>query len=542
MSPILDIVGKFLKQNAGHVTLYFILTLCFILQMIVEPHLLGRAIEKLPRLNRTVGTQPIHREIAYILVTWLVVQACLSAMDFMDAVFLPKLEAFARAAIIEEIVKAYRRRFRAQHVGEIISKITKLPLILKEMILEFRMHVLPAFYVFVGVIGYFFYTHWLLGLTFLLCLVLFVGLVYLGVRTCVRRARKAEEFQDHVYDEIGDLLDNLSNVYDSDSTDLEMNRLHRVHERLREKMRRALFSIAWLRLLYNGAYYFYFVVMHAALIYLYIHGRLGIGAVTSSVIIVGYVMTAMDDLAREIAPMIWHFSILKKMDRFIRRLRKDAVEDPVTHGRIVDGAVEFRNVTFGHDAPVLEDVSFHVQQGETLLISGPIGSGKSTMVQLVMGSQPFRGDIYIDGWNIDRINSREIRRAIIHVPQTPRLFDRTLYENVSYGTRATRQEVQAVMDLFDIDFITLDEKLGRGGSRLSGGQRQIVYLMRCFMRGDAPLVILDEPTSNMDPATRDKAMALLAPMMKGRTVIMISHDPHLIEFSTRELKIESLKR
>ena len=188
--------------------------------------------------------------------------------------------------------------------------------------------------------------------------------------------------------------------------------------------------------------------------------------------------------------------------------------------------------------PILSNFSMHARRGERVRLAGPVGSGKTTLLRLILGTNRYQaGTILVGGHDIAATSARSLRRAIVYVPQQPTLFDRTLYENVSYGTDATREQVAARLREYGVDYVGMDEKLGRRGSRLSGGQRQIVYLIRCLFREDAPLLLLDEPTASLDPDARKVVLRLLDQVMGSRTVLMATHDPDLARMATREVSV-----
>lgn len=194
--------------------------------------------------------------------------------------------------------------------------------------------------------------------------------------------------------------------------------------------------------------------------------------------------------------------------------------------------------------PVLTDCTLHFQRGERIALVGPVGSGKSTVLRLLLGLYvPRAGDCYCGGqWYAAPGHLGEVRRRIGYVPQVPVLFDRSVLDNVMYGNE-DRVDPRAAADL--IAEVGLADRLqphgvhtraGKGGMHLSGGQRQLVWCLRVLLQ-DPPVLLMDEPTAAMDADTTDLLLALLDRLMHGRTVVLVSHDPRLVDRATRRIQM-----
>ena len=182
----------------------------------------------------------------------------------------------------------------------------------------------------------------------------------------------------------------------------------------------------------------------------------------------------------------------------------------------------------------VDDVSFHVPPGETLVLSGPSGSGKSTILKLLMGfSRPDEGRIALNGRDALALAPAELRRLVAYLPQRPVLLRASIRENIRLARpEATDAAVEAAARAAQVMAFAedlpegLDTPIGEGGHGLSGGQRLRLALARAFLR-DAPLVLLDEPTAHLDPATEAQVLDSLRRLCTGRTVVIASHSAML---------------
>jgi len=196
------------------------------------------------------------------------------------------------------------------------------------------------------------------------------------------------------------------------------------------------------------------------------------------------------------------------------------------------GEIEFRDVTFAYDdhEPVLENISFKVQPGQTVAIVGQTGAGKTTLVKLVNRTYDVTsGQVLVDGVDVRDWNLEALRRQISIIEQDVFLFSRSIADNVAFGKpSADRAEIeQAAKAAQAHEFITsfaegYDTVIGERGVTLSGGQRQRLALARAFLT-DPSILVLDDSTSAIDSATEDKIQRAIFAAAKGRTTLIITH-------------------
>jgi ABC-type multidrug transport system fused ATPase/permease subunit len=198
----------------------------------------------------------------------------------------------------------------------------------------------------------------------------------------------------------------------------------------------------------------------------------------------------------------------------------------------LNGQVTFRNVDFSYRGrtSTLKGVSFEACPGQVVALIGPTGAGKSTLASLIMRFyDPGEGEVLIDGVDIRHLSLTSLRENISVVLQEPLLFSKTIRENILYGRLdATQEEVEAAARAAGAhDFISAlpsgyHTSLGERGAMLSGGERQRVCIARAFLK-DAPILILDEPTSSVDSRTEAVILDSLDRLMQGRTTFVIAH-------------------
>ncbi|MBS1868261.1 MAG: ABC transporter ATP-binding protein [Actinobacteria bacterium] len=200
--------------------------------------------------------------------------------------------------------------------------------------------------------------------------------------------------------------------------------------------------------------------------------------------------------------------------------------------RQVRGAIAFEHVDFAYGGRqgTLKDVSFRVEPGQCVAIVGPTGAGKSTLLSLLTRFyDPARGRVTLDGHDVRDLRLNELRSRISVVLQEPLLFGASIRENIRYGRlEASDEEVEAAARAANAHaFVSAlpkgyDTKLGERGALLSGGERQRISVARAFLK-DAPVLILDEPTSSIDSKTEAVILDALARLIRGRTTFVVAH-------------------
>jgi ABC-type multidrug transport system fused ATPase/permease subunit len=195
--------------------------------------------------------------------------------------------------------------------------------------------------------------------------------------------------------------------------------------------------------------------------------------------------------------------------------------------------LQLSNLSFsypGQLTPVLRDISFKLESGKSLAIVGPSGAGKSTIVNLLLRFWEYSsGDIRLGGDSLHDLEQDEVRARCAVVSQGSYFFNASVNENLRLARPSASQgEIERAAQQAQIHEFILglpkgyDTYIGEQGTRLSGGERQRLAIARALLK-DAPILILDEPTANLDPLTEKQVLATLFSLMKDRTSLLITH-------------------
>lgn len=225
---------------------------------------------------------------------------------------------------------------------------------------------------------------------------------------------------------------------------------------------------------------------------------------------------------------------------------KPQVEEVVDGYKGGLGDIEIKNLSFSYqDEKILDNINLTIKPGEIIGIEGKSGSGKTTLLKLIMRFyDPSAGEILIDHHNIKEWNNETLTKLMSYVTQDTYIFNDSIKNNIKLGKEASDQEVIEACKKANLHefIITLkdgyDTMIGSLYQSLSGGQLQRLALARAFLH-DTPLILLDEPTSNLDSLNEALVLKTLSNNSAGKTIIMVSHRPSSLKICNRIIKIES---
>ena len=213
-------------------------------------------------------------------------------------------------------------------------------------------------------------------------------------------------------------------------------------------------------------------------------------------------------------------------------LEPEVVKDTSPPLIVQRGAIDYHHVVFGYqnNDPILGGIDLTIQKGLRIALVGPSGAGKSTLIKLLVRFfDPWQGKITIDGQDIRHVNLLSLRSKISLVQQDLMLFSGTIENNIRVGkVNATRDEIRRAAELANAMKFIVDlpegfqTEIGERGVKLSGGQRQLIGIARAFLK-DAPILVLDESTSNLDTPSESLIYDALERLIKDRTTIIIAH-------------------
>ncbi|MGH1378996.1 MAG: type I secretion system permease/ATPase [Alphaproteobacteria bacterium] len=283
-------------------------------------------------------------------------------------------------------------------------------------------------------------------------------------------------------------------------------------------------------------------------VFLISDATISMGALIACVILSGRAMGPLAQLAGLMTRLNQSKEALAQLDD----LMKKEVERPSEKNFVsldhVRGMVEFRDVVFsypGQEIPSLNQLNFTIKPGERVGIIGAVGSGKTTIERLLLNLyEPSAGSVQIDGTDVRQINPGDLRRNVGAVQQSPQLFYGSVRDNITMGHETAPDsavmkaaEISGVIEFLKDSSAGLDTLVGERGEALSGGQRQAVAIARALLY-DPPILILDEPTASMDPASENRLRKRLEKLCADKTTILITHKGAMLSIVDKLILID----
>lgn len=543
---ISKVIFNFMCEYKGCVFLYLILLMAVPLNTIALPHYYGKFIEN---VKNKISIDNKTKYILYaILGLWILVIGMNYASNYLDSYFKPLLQGYVRKTIIDDIFEKFKESYKEQQVGDLISKIIKLPATINDLFHEVKDYIMPIILMFLFAIAYFSSIHPYIGAVAFVGVVIFFGIICIFLKVCIASANDADTYADKVHEQISEMFENMSNVYASNMCEGEMKRFEKYTGKMKGKYANTIKCSANFNLLFSISYLLLFFIICFMTFNLYRQGKVELTKLISVIIISLYIISYLAEATVEVRDFIFNLGTLQKTQGYLNRLSTLSVNISTQPINIRQGSISVRNVYMRYpetEKDLFENLNVEIEPGESVALVGRIGSGKSSFVKLLLKFYKIqRGEILIDGVNIENVSSDELRKQIMYIPQNIILFNRTLYENISYGLDVSKEDVEKLMrelgafQLFN-DF-QLDDKVGKRGEKLSGGQKQMVYLLRSILK-NSKIIILDEPTSALDENSKKYILDILKMLMRNKTVLIITHDASVLKYVDRVLRFHKGK-
>ena len=275
-----------------------------------------------------------------------------------------------------------------------------------------------------------------------------------------------------------------------------------------------------------------------------------VGELTMALAYTAQLYAPLENITKKIADIQWSLASVNRAFELLDQ-SPDVPDKPnATTLSHVRGEITFDHVHFAYagekNNPILHNVSFSVPPGARVGIVGKTGAGKSTLVSLLMRFyDPTSGRVLLDGTDVTDLRLDHLRDQFSIVLQEPVLFSTSIGENIAYSKPGAtiQQIIDAATAANADDFIRqfpqgYDTQVGERGMRLSGGERQRISLARAFLK-NAPVLIMDEPTSSVDVQTEKRIMQAMQRLMQNRTCFLITHRPSTLHYCNRILAVES---
>jgi ABC-type bacteriocin/lantibiotic exporter with double-glycine peptidase domain len=465
------------------------------------------------------------------------------------------MEKFIRFELIDVIFKNIEVNYEKEEISNHIIKTLKIPNTVTSFTGRFIYWVVTFVLTTIVILGYILYLDPLIGGMTLLVFVLFFIAYYYILLDTKNTSEQRENEEKNLMSNIDDVLSNSISIICTKKIKDEKEFLTNKHSVYDEAHETQLWSTS------KGGYAMSIIVTFILVAYVYIILRLykshkidSTSTIKVIIIMLFFIRYIKTSSYRSIL-VIAEYGKLAENEVTIRKLLVDKAEATGHKTNIpITGDIEFKNVSFrysaapgtatGTGAKTLDNVSFKINPRDRVAIIGTNGSGKSTIIKLLSGFfKPTEGQILFDGEDIRNIDREYLRSNLSIVSQKVVLFNRSVLDNICYATNTPKEEVVKILDRLKIMNVFkklpqgLDTMAGARGEKLSGGQRQIIYLLRSYL-SNKPITIMDEPTAAVDAFHKKYVIQMMDEMAKKTTMIVVTHDSEFAASFHKKIYIE----
>src|SRR5215217_1609719 len=438
--------------------------------------------------------------------------------------------------------------FDRRSLGDMIARLSDDIEEIEELLLSEIASALTYLFQFVFFVGALFYLQWRLALVSLFVVPLFLLVARYFSRKLRGATREERRRSGSVSAVAEESLSNAALVQAYNRQENEVERFRRENEGSFVAEMAATRLDALLTPLVNLIELAGVVVVIAAGTWELSQGRLTIGGLLVFLIYLRQLYTPVRGLSNLLNTLYEATAGAERVIEFFDQKPSVKEQEDAFALTLPQGHIEFDSVGFsypGNEREALSDVTFEVGPGEVLALVGPSGSGKSTITKLLLRFyDPHAGAISLDGHDLRKLTLRSLRENVAVLLQETLVFDGTVRENIAYGKPdASEEEIVAAARAADAHgFVEAlpegyDTVVGQKGRLLSDGQRQRLAVARAMIR-DAPVLVLDEPTTGLDARSSENVMVPLQRLMEGRTTIVISHNLLTVRHATRIVVLE----
>ena len=456
--------------------------------------------------------------------------------NYFDKIYYPMMEKFIRFKIIDVIFKNIEVKYEKEDISNHIIKTLKIPNTVTSFTGRFIYWVVTFVLTTIVILGYILYLNPTIGIITILFFTIFF-IIYYYILLDTKNTSEERESQEK------DLMSNIDDVLSNSISIICTKKIKDEKEYLTNK--HTIYDNAHETQLWNtskGGYILSIAITVVLVSYVYfilrMYKKREIDSSTTIkiIIIVLFFVRYIKTASQRSILVIAEYGKLAENESNINLLLVKSDENGRQSNIPITGNIEFKNVSFKYDAAdagstkTLDNVSFKIKSLDRVAIIGTNGSGKSTIIKLLSGFfKPTEGEILFDGVNIRDIDREYLRSKLSIVSQKVVLFNRSVIDNICYATNTPKEEVVKILDKLKIMNVFkklpqgLDTMAGSRGENLSGGQRQIIYLLRSYL-SNKPITIMDEPTAAVDAFHKKYVIQMINEMSKKTTLIVVTHD------------------
>lgn len=532
--------NKFVLDTVNENKMFYLSTILvitsIILMQVVFPKLYGDLVA-----NFSDGIETMdYSKMIIVLMPYITSELLYYISDTIQSTTIPEIELSIVKKVsnsVIESIKTSKNEFNHNQFILNLKKIFDFGASYNSIIA----YVVPAIIVSIGISWHITSANVSAGIvTIIILVVTFFSLIYMSGE-CSNQTNITEEKINEFCDEVDDVFGNIENVMASGTDKTEINRIDEEKKIVHNNCVNKELCSTKLKFTFSIAYFIIMIVLNGISLRLYYGGNLTKSTLIAIFFMILSLVMLYDSLIHELQNITSNIGIYQEVrsyfDNFEINNENELSDDMV----ITNGDIKFENISVKFNENVIFDnFNLDLEGGTKIGILGEIGSGKSTLLKILVDVIQYQGNVYIDNQNTKKFKHNTVAKHIAYIPQNPKLFNRSILENLNYGSDPKIYNEEKVIDLlkyYDLYqlFLSFEEVLrtnvGKDGKKVSGGQRQIIYILRSLIQNKS-ILILDEPTSSLDAEYKTILFNLLN-RINDKTIIVVTHDKEILNLFDR---------
>jgi ABC-type multidrug transport system fused ATPase/permease subunit len=479
-----------------------------------------------------------------IILPYLIAEFLFYVNNILVSHNFPKIELEIVREITDQTIESMKTSKKQINTNEYIMNLKKV-IESKGFYFLIVSHIVPTILVAIGVTYNFMKNDYKTGLLVLLIFLIFGYVSYKFEHNCIESSVQTEKNLNIFYDEIQDVVANIDTVITANSKEKELNNISNEMTNVYKKYSQSEISSSETVYKLHISSLIIAIIICGIAIKMYMNNpndidkTLLVSTCIMSILFMQYYNSAINKMKYT----VHYFGKFRDIGKYFSEFKLDE-ELNKQKLIIIDGNIKFDDVSLIYpERTIFSNLSFNIEGQRKTGIIGEIGSGKTSILKMILGLIKYTGKIFIDNQDISKCSQESIIVQIAYIPQHPKIFNKTIYYNISYGTDYTKQDIMNFINKinfkeFDNIFPTgLDTRVGKEGSKLSGGQKQIIALIRALIQ-DKKILLIDEPTSSLDKNTKIIILNLIQ-NIRNKTVVVVTHDSDVKQIVDQVIDLNS---
>jgi ABC-type multidrug transport system fused ATPase/permease subunit len=550
----------FFKENKAIFILFVVITLLtFPVASIIIPQLYGNLYSSITEYKNAKKIRKIGKIILIIIGVWIVIQAFYYLKNLLLSKIIPKYLIYMRKKMFIKVLENNETDYKDIKITKNISRIFDLSTEIKDFMYIVMDDLMPLIMTSFFVIIYLFVMDWKIGLISLIGFICYFMFCFFYGLKIIDVSDKTQLIFLDMTNIFHDSFENLMNIYLNNTKKSQEMKLEKYLNEYLKVYNKQMNMTSVLTIVTSLLSVIIFAIIIGLTFWNYSKNIISGKKFITITLVIVYFMTFLIDITSFFGPELVRFGIIKNSFPFLKNifvkteniylknpnLNGDIVFDKITYAyKKNDGEVNTNQV----NKNIFTDFSFKIEKGKKLAILGTSGSGKTTLVKLILRLHTIqKGNIFINGIPIQKINPEDLRNNIIYINQRTGLFQGNVISNMKYGNNINNKDLMELLKKYGLidNYSALKNgvysDVGVNGKEVSLGMQKIIMNVRGILK-KGQIIIFDEPLAGLDSRTREKMISMINDLCKGKTLIVITHDKEILRIMDKVIDLNKIQR